>query len=153
MSDELKGPGGRPSLYDPAFAEDAVKLCQLGATDIELADFFGVNVSTLYRWQIQYTEFCKALKIGKEAADARVERSLFAKATGYSYPAVKIMSYEGSVIEAPYREHVPPDTTAAIFWLKNRKPAEWRDLTRQEHTAPGGGPVEVVYRWEGEGEG
>lgn len=128
---------GRPSLYDPAFAVDAEKLCRLGATDIELADFFGVHVATLYRWQAQHPEFCEALKTGKFAADERVERSLFHRAIGYSFDAVKIMSYEGAVIEAPYREHVPPDTTAAIFWLKNRRPEQWRDRKEHEHTFRG----------------
>ena len=127
---EGKHPGGRPSRYRAEFADQAAKLCRLGATDIELADFFGVDVRTIYRWQAAHVEFCQALKAGKQAADERVERALYAKATGYSYDAVKIMQYEGQVIEAPYREHVAPDTTAAIFWLKNRRPKEWRD--RQE---------------------
>jgi hypothetical protein len=118
---------GRPSKYQPQFAVQATKLCQLGATDIELADFFEVSTSTLYLWKATYPEFSEALKSGKEASDNRVERSLFARATGYTFDSVKIFQYEGEPVEVPYREHVPPDTTAAIFWLKNRKPAEWRD--------------------------
>lgn len=122
---------GRPSSYNPAFVRQAQQLCRLGATDQEIADFFEVHVSTIYRWKAEHSDFCEALKSGKESADDRVERSLFHKAVGYSFDAVKIMSYEGAVIEAPYREHVPPDTTAAIFWLKNRRPEAWRD--RKEH--------------------
>lgn len=89
---------------------------------------------TIYRWKIEHDEFCQALKGGKAAADERVERSLFAKATGYTFDAVKIFQYEGSPVEVPYREHVPPDTTAAIFWLKNRKPTEWRDKLDLNHS-------------------
>lgn len=136
-------PGGRPSSYKPEYAAQAEKLCRLGATDIEIADFFEVATSTLYRWKSLHSEFSEALKAGKEASDARVERSLYAKATGYTYDAVKIMQYEGEVIEAPYREHVAPDTAAAIFWLKNRRPAEWRDKIQQEHSGPDGGPMRI----------
>jgi len=138
---------GRPSSYDPEFAGQAEKLCRLGATDIEVADFFGVDVRTVYRWKNQFEDFCQALKAGKEVADERVARSLYAKATGYSFDAVKILTVAvgnnggSEVREVPYREHIPPDTTAAIFWLKNRRPAEWRD--RVEHTGTDGGPLAV----------
>jgi len=75
------------------------------------------------------------LKIGKAEADSRVERSLFERANGYSYDAVKIFMPAGAKkpVYAPYVEHVPPDTTAAIFWLKNRDPAHWRDAWQLEH--------------------
>lgn len=118
---------GRPSSYRPEFAEQAHKLCVLGATDIELADFFGVERTTIWRWSQVHEAFCNALKAGKEAADERVERSLYAKAIGYTRDAVKILQHDGEPVLVPYREHVAPDTTAAIFWLKNRRPKQWRD--------------------------
>lgn len=124
----------RPSLYKPEYAEQAAKLCRLGATDADLADFFEVTTVTIWNWKCNFEEFFKALKAGKDEADARVERSLFQRAVGYSFDAVKIFQYEGVPVEAPYREHVPPDTTAMIFWLKNRKPAEWRDRTEVDVT-------------------
>lgn len=127
MSEEAKAPMGRPSNYRPEFVEQATKLCRLGATDIELADFFGVERTTIWRWAQANEDFCNALKVGKEAYDDRVARSLFSRATGYSYDAVKILQHEGRPVIVPYREHVPPDTTAMIFWLKNRRPREWRD--------------------------
>jgi hypothetical protein len=70
-----------------------------------------------------------ALKLGKKEVDERVERSLYQKAVGYHYGAVKIFLPYGSKepIYAPYVEHIVPDTTAAIFWLKNRCPSQWRD--------------------------
>jgi hypothetical protein len=51
------------------------------------------------------------------------------RATGYTYDAVKVVTEKatGKIVSIPYREHVPPDVTAQIFWLKNRKPDEWRD--------------------------
>ena len=55
---------------------------------------------------------------------------LYERANGYSYDAVKIFcSRDGEIIEAPYVEHVPPDVTACIFWLKNRRPQDWRDVS------------------------
>lgn len=122
---------GRPTSYKPEYAEQAVKLCQLGATDAELADFFKVTTVTIWRWQSAHEEFCNALTRGKQKADERVERSLYARATGYTFDAVKIFMPAGAKkpIYAEYQEHVPPDTTAMIFWLKNRQPELWRDKT------------------------
>lgn len=120
---------GRPSSYETAFAEQAKKLCALGATDAELADFFEVSIRTIANWQAQHEEFLQALKGGKEKADDRVEKSLYHRAVGYSHDAVKIFmpANAPSPVYAKYREHVPPDTTACIFWLKNRRPELWRD--------------------------
>lgn len=124
---------GRPSDYRDEYAEQARKLCQLGATDIELADFFGVSDRTIYRWQNKHEAFCQALKAGKDAADERVERSLYHKATGYTFESEKVFQHQGEIVRAPIREHVPPDTTAMIFWLKNRRPEAWRDKTEVHH--------------------
>lgn len=129
---------GRPSKFKPEMVEQAKKLSLLGATDRELADFFSVSVSTLNLWKIEHPAFSESLKLGKEAADARVERSLYQKAIGYSHEAVKIFANTntGTEVIVPYVEHHAPDTTAAIFWLKNRRPQEWRD--RQELTGADG---------------
>jgi hypothetical protein len=131
--------GGRPSDYDPAFSERARKLCQLGATDVELADFFEVDVRTIYRWKHQHEEFCQAVTCGKEAADHRVERAFYNRAVGYSYPAVKIFMPAGAEkpVYADYTEHVPPDPGAAFNWLKNRRKDDWRDKHEFEHSASG----------------
>jgi hypothetical protein len=130
---------GRPSDYEDAFAEQATKLCALGATDMELADFFGVDVRTIYRWKHSHDEFCQALKAGKDAADERVERSLFQRATGYEQDEVKIFmpANAAAPVYATYRAKIAPDTTAAIFWLKNRRKDEWRDKQDVEHGVSG----------------
>lgn len=124
----------RPSKYKPEFVAQAEKLCRLGATDIEVADFLEVDVRTLYRWKGEHEAFCQALKAGKEVSDERVERSLFSRATGYEHDEVDIRVVGGAIVQTPIRKFYPPDTTAAIFWLKNRKPAEWRDKTDVEHS-------------------
>ncbi|HEY1217101.1 MAG TPA: hypothetical protein VGE93_26030 [Bryobacteraceae bacterium] len=144
-------PAGRPSSYKPEYAEQAVKLCQLGATDAELADFFKVTTVTIWRWQSAHVEFCNALKRGKEAADERVERSLYARATGYTHEAVKIFMPAGAKkpVYAPYQEHVPPDVTAQIFWLKNRRRDEWRDKQEHEHTGKDGAALVPIINLTG----
>lgn len=116
----------------------------LGATDREMADFFEVSESTFYLWKLEHPELSEALKHSKEVADERVEQSLYRRALGYSHDAVKIVQVGGEVVNAPYVEHYPPDTTAAIFWLKNRKPQEWRDRVQTELTGANGGPIETA---------
>lgn len=124
---------GRPTDYKPEYCQEAADLCANGATDTELAEHFEVSARTIYRWQNAFPEFSQALKAGKEVADERVIRSLYHKAIGYTFDAVKIFmpANAASPVYAPYQEHVPPDTTAAIFWLKNRRSQDWRDKSEQ----------------------
>ncbi len=139
---------GRPSSYDPAFVEQARKLALLGATDEQMCDFFGCSVPTLAAWREKHPEFLAAIKEAKAEADNRVEQTLFRRATGYTVPVEKVFQFQGKIIKADTFEHVTPDTTAAIFWLKNRKPAEWRDVKASELSGPGGGaiPLERIER-------
>jgi len=127
---------GHPTLYKPEYAEQAQSLAELGATDDRLADFFKVTVRTIYNWKTQHEEFFQALKAGKAVADAMVERSLFHRAIGYETDAVKIFMPAGATepVYAPYRERIQPDTTACIFWLKNRQPERWRDKQDIAHS-------------------
>jgi hypothetical protein len=126
----------RPSSYKAEYAKQAEKLCALGATDQELADFFEVDVRTIYRWKHDHEAFCHALKAGKDIVDERVERSLYQRAIGYEQEEVKIFMPAGAdkPVYAPFRAKVAPDTTAAIFWLKNRRSGAWRDKQDVEHS-------------------
>lgn len=128
---------GRPSGYKPEFAAQAAKLCRLGSTDAQLADFFNVSLRTIDNWRNQHEDFMQSLKVGKAYADDLVERSLYQLAVGYEYEAVKVFCSEGQETIVPYREKMPPCKTSAIFWLKNRRPKEWRDVWRHEHGQPG----------------
>ena len=127
-------PAGRPSDFQNEYIDQARKLAELGATDMEVADFFEVDVRTIYRWKNSIEEFCQSLKVGKESADNRVKRALFQRAVGFEHDSVKIFCNEGHMIEAPFREYIPPDTTAGIFWLKNRLPEEFREKSEIEVT-------------------
>jgi hypothetical protein len=129
-------PRGRPSLYRKEFAEQAYKLCLLGATDEEIADFFGVVKQTVYDWRAAHPEFLDSITRGKIIADANVAERLYQRALGYSHEAVKIFMPAGASepVYAPYTEHYPPDTQAASLWLRNRQPSKWRDKVEHDHT-------------------
>ena len=135
---------GRPSLYKPEYAEQAAKLCKLGATDAQLADFFGVAVSTVALWKVQHQKFSDALKLPKQEADEKVAQSLYRRAVGYEHDEVDIRVVGGELVQTAIRKHYPPDPTAMIFWLKNRCPEKWREMKAVELTGEGGGPVKFA---------
>ena len=106
-----------------------------GLTDEQIAYNMGINKATLYRWKEKYCDICDALKRGKEVVDRQVENALLKRALGYEYtettreyiPELDEMKTTKKVIK-----QVAPDTTAQIFWLKNRKPDKWRDKQEYE---------------------
>ncbi len=130
---------GRPTAYRAEYARQAEKLCLLGATDQEIADFFDVDVRTVYRWKHVNPAFCQALIVGKESLDERVERSLYQRAVGYEQEEVKIFMPAGAdaPVYAPFRAKITPDVGAAKLWLTNRRGDKWRDVSRQELEAVG----------------
>ena len=123
---------GRPSKYNPIFANQARKLCLAGYTDKQLADHFEVSEATLYTWKKKHPDFLEALKKGKAIADGEVAASLYERACGYSHPETKVFNYLGQTFEHEVIRHYPPDTAAAFIWLKNRQPQAWRDKVEQK---------------------
>ncbi|WDY60383.1 terminase [Pseudomonas sp. PSKL.D1] len=112
----------------------AKALAKLGATNPEMAEAFGVSLSTLKLWVVQHAEFSAAIKLGKDVADERVVDALYNRAMGYSHEDTDVRVVDGAVVLTPLMKHYPPDTGAAIFWLKNRRPDEWRDKQEIEHS-------------------
>lgn len=137
--------GGRPTKYKPEYVELAFNYSLLGATDAQMAKYFDVSEQTLNAWKWQFPEFLEALKKGKEEADASVAKRLYHRAKGYTHKEDKIFLHEGEPVVVPTEKHYPPDTTAAIFWLKNRQRDKWRDVSRQEISAPGGESLQVQF--------
>ena len=135
-------PVGRPSSFKLEYAEQARKLCLLGATDGELADFFGVVESTINLWKLEHPEFSESLRAGKEIADADVAEKLLNRAMGYSHAEDDIRVVNGQIVITPTIKHYPPDTPAAIHWLNNRQKSKWRSKVDSEVSGPDGGPIE-----------
>lgn len=133
---------GRPSSYNKKYDRIAYQMCLLGATDKQIADAFGVTEQTVNNWKKDEkgnpTSFFESLKKGKVQADAIVADSLYQRAIGYSHPEDKIFNNDGEPLIVPTIRHYPPDTTAIIFWLKNRQPALWRDRQEIEATVSTG---------------
>lgn len=120
--------GGRPSKYDKTATPVAGrKLALLGLTDQEIADVMGVHLDTIAEWKKVHPEFSDALNEGKAEADSHVVDRLYQRAMGYEHDEVDIRVVAGEIVQTPIRRYYPPDTTAAIFWLKNRQRAKWRD--------------------------
>jgi len=135
---------GRPSKFKDVNLDQVKVVAEKGWTDLEMAAFFGVVESTWYKWKIDHPEFSEALKLWKNEADEIVERCLFERATGYQHSEDKIFNADGVPLVVPTVKHYAPDVTAAIFWLKNRNPKEWRDKREHEFTGKDGGPIEIA---------
>ena len=143
---------GRPSSFDPDYLRQAEFLCSQGAaTDEDMADFFQVTKRTINRWKITHPEFAAAIKRGKDMADDRVEDSLYHKAMEREIEEeqafkVKKITYgadgkkvaeEERIEVVTVKKLIPADTTAMIFWLKNRRSKAWRDVHKIEHGEAG----------------
>ena len=111
-----------------------------GLTNEQIAHNMGIAYSTLKEWKNKYSAISATLKKGKEIVDREVENALLKKAFGYNAQVnktfkVKEIYYDDKgrrcekekLVTAVDEVHIPSDTTAIIFWLKNRKPEQWRD--------------------------
>lgn len=141
---------GRKDKWDQLEMDDKLILVEGwardGLIDEEICEKLGVGKTTFYKWKKEKTEFAEALKKGKEVVDRQVENALLKAALGYEYEE-QALTNKGEVVML--RKYQPPNTTAAIFWLKNRKPDVWRDKQQLEHTGKDDGPIEFVAEWGG----
>ncbi|MFO1082649.1 MAG: helix-turn-helix domain-containing protein [Reyranellaceae bacterium] len=135
----MDGPG-RPTLYCEEFAEQAHRLCLMGAINDDLARAFEVSTRTIENWLRSQPVFREAVRRGREMADGDVAHGLYRRAVGYTYLANKVLATEGEAVTVPYEVHCLPDTRAAIFWLRNRQPRRWRN-------PPADAPTEAGRNW------
>lgn len=144
----------RPTAYKSEYVEQVFRYALLGATKLRMAELIGVTEKTFDNWGKKHPEFFRAIKEGRDDADAKVSDSLYHRALGYEYDEQvpikikKVMYEQGkrvseveSVVMKTVHRVVPPDNTSMIFWLKNRQKEKWRD--RQEVTGADGGPIET----------
>ncbi len=140
MADTKKKRGAK-GKYAYWLTEDGLTLLEgwarNGLTDDQIAHNMGVSLSTLYEYKNKYSDIFEALKKGKEVVDIEVENALLKRAMGYKYTEQVITN--GMVVEV--EKVMQPDVTAQIFWLKNRKPDDWRD--KQNFEVKGIKPVVI----------
>jgi len=124
---------GRHTKYRDTFPKKAYEYALQGLTDIQIAKNLRISISNFYEYRLRYPEFMDALKRGKAPIDAEVENKLLKRAMGYDYEEKTTEVEVGRDGEAKptrvrtVKKHVPPDVTAQIFWLKNRRPKDWSD--------------------------
>jgi len=129
-----------------------------GLTDEQIAHNIGIARTTLYDWKNKYPNITDSLKRGKEVIDRQVENALLKRALGYEYEEEKIIREKNAngkdvMKREIFKRKAQPDTTAQIFWLKNRKPKEWRD--KQDIEMSGGldlPSINIIRGTKSEGE-
>jgi len=117
----------RPSKYASIDLKKVQLLAEKGFTEEEIAEFFGICRDTFAEYKKKHPKFSDTIKTGKKISDDKVERSLFERACGYEHPEEKIFCNDGEIVRATTIKKYPPDPVSMIFWLKNRKPGEWRE--------------------------
>lgn len=117
--------------YQRWLEPDGLKLLESwardGLTDEQIAQKIGIRRDTLYDWKNRFSDFSDALKKGKEVVDIEVENALLKRALGYEYTETMTEISEDGVKVRKTRKFIPPDVTAQIFWLKNRRAEAWRE--------------------------
>lgn len=130
-----------PVLYTPDCIPRVKRLFMSGLTDYEVARALGISATTFLKWKIAYDDLFEACVEGRDARDKRVEDSLYEKAVGYKWTEkqrVTVVDPETGkeeMREVDAEKLMPPDNGAIIFWLKNRRPDQWRD--RIDHDVSG----------------
>ena len=122
-----------------------------GLTDEQIAKNLGIGKTTFYKYLSEHNELSELLKKSKEVVDIQVENALLKRALGYKYDEVtKELNEDTGELEVTkvVTKEVQPDTTAQIFWLKNRKPEDWRDRKEVEHSGNINNPYEGLTKEE-----
>ena len=122
-----KNKGGRPSKFSQIDMRQLEIVTKKGFTDDEISELFGITKQTLNNYKKENPKFFDSLKDWKLEADNEVEKSLYERAKGYKGKDVNVSYKNDTVTFTEYDKFYPPDPTSMIFWLKNRKPKEWRE--------------------------
>lgn len=138
---------GRKTKYSKARLAEGKRLAEKGLTDLEIAKIWGVSIATITNWKKKYPEFLASLKKGKLVSDENVVVSLYQRATGYSHPEEYIAHHLGKILRAQTIKHYPPDVTACIFWLCNRKPDDWKSVNKERAPENPNTPVTVDFKF------
>lgn len=119
--------GGQPTKFDSKQMK-LIKACVLnGMIDVDIAEVLGVTVRTYHNWKQKNPKFFHSLKDWKIEADKEVEKSLYHRAKGFIVPEEKVFQFQGKIVTHDTTKYYPPDTTAGMFILNNRKPKDWKN--------------------------
>jgi hypothetical protein len=137
---------GRPNIkYDETFhPAEGERLAAQGLINMEIAKGLDICSTVFYEWLKNRPEFAESIKKGKAIADQKVVESLYKRATGFTFTETKHVDDGHAVRIETVVKCIPPDTTAAIYWTKNRMPKEWRDKQIQEISGIDGDPISIV---------
>jgi len=128
---DVANPGSMPTKWNKSMIARAFFLATEGFTDHKIAIALGVHKETIYYWKRTKPEFEEALKKGKDKWDDQVEQAMLESAVGYTHTDIHVSTTkDGKVIETPITKYYPPNVTAGIFWLKNRRRDKWADVHR-----------------------
>lgn len=117
-----------------------------GLTDEQIAHNIGISRKTLDVWKRKYGDIGDTLKRKKEIVDYEVENALLRRALGYVYEEERIERSADGVKTTTIRRPALPDTTAQIFWLKNRMPDKWRDKQREDNNGEALDKLDALLR-------
>jgi hypothetical protein len=126
--------GGRKTSYKAEYAQQAHRLCQMGFTDKQLAEFFSVTERTIGRWKLEHEEFVSALNVGKEVADDMVERAVFHGIVGFTKVVEKLVGSGKNARVIEIGEYYPPNPGAGLRWLAARRPEIYGQKTETKNT-------------------
>lgn len=125
---------GRPSGFNASLKSRIVELVEQGKTLDQVGEIIGVSRQTIHNWCGQHKDLLYAVREARQVADELVEASLFSRAVGYSHPEQKVFCDKGEIITHDMIKHHPPDTQAAVFWLRNRQPERWKEKSEGDVT-------------------
>lgn len=122
-----------------------------GLTDEQIAHNMGSAERTFTEWKARFPAIRAALKKGKAPVDLEVENALLKRARGYDYEETVTEIVQGAdgterKQVRKHKRHMPPDVTAQIFWLKNRRPDRWRDKVEAPNTEDKNAPIYELLR-------
>lgn len=132
MKSSQKKAVGRPSVFSEKVIGKIIELYGQGKTEEQVANIIGIHKDTLRKYKQRDQDFFFSSREAKALADEMVEASLFTRAIGYNHPEERVFCYQGEIYTHQSEKHYPPDTNAAVFWLKNRRPEVWKDKVHVE---------------------
>lgn len=126
---------GPKTSFNLKVRDTILRLVEEGRTEDEISEILGICRRTLNNWKGEHDKLEHAVREARLIADQLIEASLYQRALGYSHPEEKVIqTRDGSIDKVEITKHYPPDTQAAMFWLRNRQRKRWSEKTESDVT-------------------